>query len=425
MKIALLGYGVEGESAYKYYSRIQPDAEFVVYDNASMSKHDIPDGIKFIGEVESFHDVDADIVVKTPAIVPSQVSSRGEITSVTREFFDKCPAQIIGVTGTKGKGTTCTLIAKILKASGKKVWLVGNIGTPALDILDELKPEDIVVYELSSFQLWDLKKSPHIAVVLMIEPEHMDVHENLEDYIGAKNNITAYQNPDDVAIYYDQNDTSRQIAELSSGKKIPYHIETGDDIVVNSQKIIAKNEVGLIGQHNLENIYGAINASWQITQNVDAIASAIRDFKGLPHRLEFVREVDGVKYYDDSISTTPSSAIAALNSFEQPKVIILGGRSKGADFSELALALVRADVQAILIGAEAKTIAQSCKNAGFSNFEILGSTNMSEIVTQAGSIAKEGSIVLLSPACSSVGMFKNYEDRGDQFKTAVKKTLNI
>lgn len=420
MKIALLGYGVEGESAYKYYSRTQPDARFVIYDNSETPKYEIPSGVEFVGGVNDFQNIDADIVVKTPAISPDKVSSNGQITSVTREFFARCSAPIIGVTGTKGKGTTCTLISEMLKAAGKKVHLVGNIGVPALSELDKIEPGDIVVYELSSFQLWDLNRSPHIAVVLMIDSEHLDIHDGLKDYVKAKANIVFHQKPSDIAIYYSDNEAARQIGESSTARKQPFSVPQDQVIEVNEQKIIDKSEIKLVGEHNLQNIYAAILAVWHYTQDTEAMAKVLREFSGLPHRLAFVKEVNGVQYYDDSISTTPASTIAALISFSRPKVVILGGHSKDADFTELTKFMLHSNTKVILVGEEAQRIQDSFEQAGFSNFENLGSdTDMQTIVNRASEIAEPDGLVLLSPACASFGMFKNYADRGDQFIEAV------
>lgn len=427
MKIALLGYGVEGESAYKYYSHMQPNAEFVVYDNASSPKHDIPDGVEFIGGVESFHDVDADIVVKTPAIAPSQVSSRGEITSVTREFFDKCPAKIIGVTGTKGKGTTASLITKMLQVAGKKVWLVGNIGTPALDILDDIQPDDIVVYELSSFQLWDLEKSPHIAIVLLIEDDHLNVHSSMDDYAEAKANIARYQQADDHIIYHPSNQISAEIAKYSQGSKQRYGTPEGafvedQDITIAGQKICSTGEVGLLGTHNLENICAALTAAWYYTQDINAIAKAIKDFKGLPHHTEKVHELGGVSFYDDSFSSAPTATIAAIKSFENPEIVIIGGVDRGSDFNNLVQAIVAQKnvKKIILIGETTPHIANLLKSAHETRFEIDETKEFERIVQRANQLAVSGDIVLLSPGCASFDMFTNFYERGDKFQELVK-----
>ncbi|MDO8335340.1 MAG: UDP-N-acetylmuramoyl-L-alanine--D-glutamate ligase [Candidatus Saccharibacteria bacterium] len=423
MKIALLGYDVENASAYQYLKLKYPDARFTIYDQRENPAREIPDGVEFVGGLKDFQGIEADISVRTPGVALSKVQVSGELTTATKLFFDKCPAPIIGVTGTKGKGTTCTLIYEILKAAGKKVFLVGNIGTPALDIIDQVTPDSIVVYELSSFQLWDLDKSPHIAVLLMIDSEHLDVHADLKDYIKAKSNIIAHQTSNDIAIYYNDNETSRLIGESAPGKKVPFTALVSEGNITIEGKVVAHSirDVKLVGKHNLQNVYAAITAAWHYTQDTEIIASVLRNFTGLPHRLTFVSQVGDVQYYDDSISTTPASTIAALKSFHQPKVVILGGRSKGADFSELAHYLTTDNVKAILVGGEADNLQASLQQAGFSNFENLGSdTDMQAIVKRASELVESGGVVLLSPACSSIGMFKNYADRGDKFISAVK-----
>lgn len=431
VKIALLGYGVEGESAYKYYKNIYPAAEFVAYDDKPAPKNTLPGGMKFSGNQHDFHNIRADIVVRTPAIAPSRVSSSGTVTSATIEFFAQCPAPIIGVTGTKGKGTTCSLIYEILKAAGKKAWLVGNIGTPALDVLGSIKAEDIVVYELSSFQLWDLQASPQVAVVLMLEADHLDVHSSFDEYLKAKANISAHQSQDDVTVYHPTNQYSRHIAELSPAKiKKKFFTPEGayvdhETVVIDEQEICSINEIGLIGKHNLENVCAAVTVAWQFTKDTAAIRKAITHFKGLEHRLKFVREVNSVQYFDDSISTTPGSAIAALTSFEQPKVIILGGISKGADFNELAQNIAGASIRkVILIGTEAEHIQAELDKVQFENYEHFKEKNMTKLVQHTAEIAQSGDIVILSPACGSFDDFKNYADRGNQFVKAVK-SLNF
>ena len=198
MNIAILGYGVEGESAYRYYRAKYPDAIFTAYDNKPEPKNPLPSDVRFVGNREDFKGITADIAIKTPPIAPWNVGVTGTVTSITREFIKNCPAPIIGVTGTKGKGTTASLIRSILDAAGKKTWLVGNIGIGALDVLDQIQSEDIVVYELSSFQLWDCDVSPHVAVVLGIEPEHLDVHRDFDDYVRAKANIGRHQSNKDI-----------------------------------------------------------------------------------------------------------------------------------------------------------------------------------------------------------------------------------
>ena len=426
MTIALLGFGIEGKSAYAYLSRQYAGASFVVYDEKSQQPLDLPEGIGFHGNLKDFHGIQADLVIRTPSVAPARVSATGEITSVTKLFFDACPAQIIGVTGTKGKGTTASLIASILKAAGKTVHLVGNIGLAALDVLPDITTEDIVVYELSSYQLWDLEKSPQTAVVLMIEPDHLDVHANFDQYVLAKANIAKHQQATDRTIFYANNEYSCQIAATSSGSREAYPLETGLHVsdgyfVDGARQICEITALKLPGSFNLDNALAAIAAVRPWTEDGTVIATGLSAFTGLPHRLKFVAEKRGVRYYDDSIATTPGSALAAAGAFKQPKVLILGGISKGANFDQMAVELKGYELRSILLlGEEAGNIEQSLQRAGMTHYERLPEKiTMAQIVTRASELAQPGDVVLLSPACSSLDMFKGYQDRGDQFITAV------
>lgn len=425
MNIAIAGYGLEGESNYRYWASDSTNTITIV--DQKQPERDIPaEATVMIGDDAFDRLQDFDLVVRTAGLAPRKIKTNGKIWSATNEFFSKCPAQIIGVTGTKGKGTTASLITSILEAAGRKVWLIGNIGRPALDIIEQISVDDIVVYELSSFQLWDLEISPHIAVVLYIEQEHLDVHNDMNEYIKAKSNITKYQTPDDVLIYNKLNEYAASIASASKARLVGYpepisaHIDDGY-FYYGEQNICSVSSLRLLGEHNKDNACAAINAVWELTNDTMAIEKGLNDFSGLPHRLHFVRDVKGVKYYDDSIATTPASAIAALRSFVGPKVIILGGSSKGSDFSELGRELTKHDAKAILIGDESVNIAEAFDKAGFYDYEIINNSNMKDVVNRAQSLAKSDSVVLLSPACASFGLFKNYIDRGDQYISAVNQ----
>jgi len=423
MKIAIAGYGLEGESNYRYWSN-NTENDITITDQRQPDRT-IPNGVATIIGEDAFEKLqDFDLVIRTAGLAPRKIKTNGKIWSATNEFFAKCPASIIGVTGSKGKGTTASLITSILRESGKKVWLIGNIGEPSLDIIDQIDENDVIVYELSSFQLWDLEKSPHIAVILFIEREHLDIHSNVEEYVSAKANITKYQTVNDILIYNQFNQYAKDIASGSKARLIGYTDEKTAHIkesyfYYGEQKICSINALQVIGKHNQDNACAAIDAIWELIQDKEAIERGISSFKGLPHRLQFIHEVNGIKYYDDSIATTPSSAIAALRSFDTPKVIILGGSSKGSDFSELGNELTKHDVKAILIGDEAENIAKACQSAGFSDFEIMENPTMTKIVDRAQSLAKSDGVVLLSPASASFGLFKNYIDRGEQFEAAV------
>ena len=425
MKIAIAGYGVEGQQNYRYWAA-DPANELTIVDEHASSGA-LPAGAETMlgpgvfGRLENY-----DLVVRTASLSPHKITTNGKIWSGTNEFFAKCPAPIIGVTGSKGKGTTVSLIAAILEATGKKVWVVGNIGVPAMGVLLKVQPDDIVVYELSSFQLQDLKKSPHTAVVLFIEPEHLDVHRDMNEYVEAKAQITRYQTADDVLIYNAENTYAKHIADGSSAQKIGYpaedaaHLRDGS-FYYGEQALCPVASLALKGEHNQQNALAAIDAVWEYTQDAAAIEAGLQTFKGLPHHQTYVATVNDVDYYDDSIATTPTSAIAALRSFaDKPKVIILGGSYKGSDYSELAQELTRHDVKAVFIGDEAQRLAQASDAAGFNGYEIIENATAESFTRRAAELAQPGGVVLLSPAAASFGLFKNYVDRGEQFIAAVR-----
>ena len=442
MKIALLGFGLETKSAYHFLRKKYPDATFDIYDQSAESKLAAPQQSEVFLGVNDFSQVEADVLVRTPAVNPKDLPFGANITSVSRLFFENSPAKIIGVTGSKGKGTTASFIAEILRAAGIKTHLVGNIGLPALDILSEVQPEDIVVYELSSFQLWDMEKSPSIAVITNIEPDHLDVHDDFDDYVQAKMNIFAHQTADDFAIYNGQNkeilSRINQLKTETPAKFIAFpssecaHI-SGDQFAWNGQELFNLNILKLPGAHNQSNALAAINATFPILNakfdNLEDIKRAwtegLAKFEGLPHRLKFVAEKGGVKFYDDSIATTPGSAIAAINAFSAPKILILGGSDKGADLSELVEKIAKSSASevknVVLIGGEADNLQNKLAEVGFRRFINLGKgAVMPEIVGTAYDLAVAGDIVILSPAHASFDMFKSYSDRGDRFVRAVK-----
>ena len=413
MKIVIAGFGVEGQSNLRYFREKFPEADFLVADEREKVDN-LPENVAYQTGFSGLED--ADLIVRSPSLPPKKIKTNGQIWSATNEFFANCPATIIGVTGTKGKGTTCSFISSILRATGKTVHLVGNIGVPALDILPKIEENDIVVYELSSFQLWDLQKSPHVAVVLMIEPDHLNVHADFNDYLAAKANITKFQTADDYVVYNSQNEFSSSIADTSSAQKKEYPFALSDDIT---------SAICLPGKHNIDNACAAIAAVKSILPNVsdDEIKRGLSEFTGLPHRLKFVAEKYGVKYYDDSISTTPGSAIAALKAFAEPKILILGGSDKGADYSELAKEIARQNVRLIIInGANADEIREVLREEKV-DCEIvqLNMTGMKEVAKLAKNKAQSGDVVILSPAAASFDMFKSYSDRGEQFVAAVEE----
>lgn len=425
MNIAIAGYGTEGKSNYTHWNT--SDNTLTIVDEREILE-DLPENVVTILGPGAFEKLDGfDLIIRTAGLAPHKIKTDGKIWSATNEFFARCPAQIIGVTGTKGKGTTSSLIASILRAADKNVHLLGNIGTPALEELPKITADDIVVFELSSFQLWDIEKSPHIAVVLMIEPDHLNVHFNFDDYVNAKANIRRYQTGEDVCIYHPTNTYSRQIAQSSkSGKAIRYSVSEDGGVYItdnmfkqNEQNICSIDELQLLGKHNQENACAAISVAKELGISNEAITTGLRDFKGLPHRLEFVRELDGVSYYNDSFSSAPGATIAAIQSFTQPEIVIIGGIEKGADFSELKTALVAAsNIKKIILIGEIRHKLASILND--SDIIVSDATTMDQVIDEAREQAQPGDVIVLSPACASFDMFKNFYDRGDQFRTIVQ-----
>lgn len=438
MKVALIGFAVENKSVYRHFAAkgIKP----VVCDQNT--EIEIPEGSEsqlgsnYLDNLDRF-----DIIVRSVGIHPSVIldnnpGTESKITTAINLFFEECKTPIIGVTGTKGKGTTSTLIHRILEAAGKRSLLAGNIGVPALDVLNEAASADFVVLELSSFQLYDVKYSPQIAVCLMVVPEHLNWHSDFNDYKASKSNLFRYQYSDSVAIFNALNDSSTSIAAASpASKKLTYAVPAanesvpsvytvrveGNSILCRDQVIMDTNEVKLRGRHNLENVCAAIAATWDITNgDIEAIRSAVSNFSGLEFRLQRIRELDGVQYINDSFSTTPETSIAAIKSFTEPKILIVGGSDKGIPFDDLADEIVASNIKKVLaIGDQGQVIAELLSQKGYHDFELEGLNSMEAIVNKARAAASPGDVVLLSAGAASFGMFKDYKDRGKQFTDAV------
>ncbi len=448
-KVAVIGMGVEGFSSAQFLTK--RGAKITVFDekpqelwstDALAEVHEL--GCELVTGSTAFSSFEGfDVLFRSPGVRhdhPSLLEAEKKgatITSQTKIFFDLCPGMIIGVTGTKGKGTTATLIYQMLIEAGLETFLGGNIGVPPLSFLDEVTPLSRVVLELSSFQLLDLTKSPHIAVKLMIVPEHMDYHKDMTEYVEAKRNLLRFQEATDYAVLNRDYPATNESDMHTEGKVFQVTrertaVEQGcfvkeDAIWMSMQgrewKIIDLKEIALLGRHNIENAVAASMAATLAGASKEDIVHVLRTFTGLEHRLEFVREVDGVQYFDDSFSTTPETTIAAIESFESPEILILGGSSKKSDFSELGRTIKEAkNIKAIIgIGEEWETIKKSLFDLPPHILLLEGADSMAKIVKAASALAKEGDVVLLSPACASFGMFTNYKERGEQFKEEVNK----
>ncbi|MGA2968078.1 MAG: UDP-N-acetylmuramoyl-L-alanine--D-glutamate ligase [Candidatus Levyibacteriota bacterium] len=424
-KIAVVGEGIEGVSS----------AKFLKAKGAEVTILDKKQGEDYLEGLDKY-----DLVVRSPGVRISTLEkfvSREKITSQTKIFFDLCPCEIIGVTGTKGKGTTASLIHEMLIKQGFNAYLGGNIGLPPFEFLDKLNVQSKVVLELSSFQLMDLKKSPHIAVMLMITSEHLDWHSSIDEYIDAKRNLVRGQNEKDFVILNRDYPATNESDIQTKGKA--FHIsrerEAMDEgcfvrdgkvwlrVDGRETQIIDTNEILLPGKHNFENVCAATMAAHLAGVSKENIAWVIKTFKGLEHRLELVATINGVRYYDDSFSTTPETAIAAIQAFTELEILILGGSSKNSDFSELGSVIAKAsNVKAIIgIGVEWERIKSQITNPKSQIPTIEGAKDMKTIVAAVAKIAQPGDVILLTPACASFDMFKNYKDRGEQFKEEVLK----
>jgi UDP-N-acetylmuramoylalanine--D-glutamate ligase len=427
-KIAVIGEGVEGKSAVKFLEKHGAEVEI----------RDQKYGEGYLDGLDEF-----DLIIRSPGVKLSDIITHNSelitqnVSSQTKLFFDLSPTKnIIGVTGTKGKGTTATLIYEMFKEAGFDAYLGGNIGVPPLDFIEKLDKDSWVVLEISSFQLQDLSKSPHIGVLLMVTSEHLDYHNDEREYIEAKRNLLNFQTENDIAIINRDYPASNESDVNGEGKVYFFSREReveegcfalGNQIILrikgNDLPVVDTRELLLKGDHNHENVCAATLVAYLAGVRASAITEVLRSFKGLEHRLELVGQINGVEYYNDSFSTTPETAIAAIESFKNPEILILGGSSKNSNFEELGKVISeRENIKAIIgIGEEWVRIKSEIRNPKSEIIMIEGADSMEKVVIAASKIALPGDVVLLSPACASFGMFENYKDRGEQFKEEVKK----
>lgn len=446
-KIAIFGFGKEGISAANYleggHISIIEDKEETSFEKSEIKKFKQKGIHFFFGKIYPKND-NFDLLIRSPGFHPKHpkithfLKQGAKLTTPTNIFFEHCVGKIIGVTGTKGKGTTASLIYEILKTAQKDVYLAGNIGTPMLDILPKINKNSIIILELSSFQLTDLNASPHIAIVLMITSEHLDWHSSQEEYQKSKESIVKYQKKGDFAVINQDFEISKKMQNLTPATTIFFSTaQKVDGIYVdnkainsnlNGQEIIAKiSNIRLPGKHNLQNVCATIATTKILEIESEIIRKSLLSFKGLKHRLQFVKEISGTKFINDSYSTIPETTIAAVESFGEPKILILGGSSKKSDFTTLAQKISQdKSIKAlILIGKEATRIKEALNKQGNLQINIAeGLIGMKDIVQKAQILSSPGDIVILSPACASFDMFKNYQDRGEQFINIVQNLSN-
>jgi UDP-N-acetylmuramoylalanine--D-glutamate ligase len=383
--------------------------------------------------------LDADVIFRTPGMRPDLPELRDAVrrgavlTSEMEVFFDVCPCRIIGVTGSDGKTTTTTIIARLLEAEGYTVHLGGNIGTPLLTRADAMKETDIAVLELSSFQLMTMKKSPWIAVVTNLTPNHLDMHRDLEEYVDAKRNILRYQGAADIAVLNLDYGTTRGFAGGAGGEVRFFsrksRVENGvflDGSTIAGafdgklERIMETSQILLPGDHNVENYMAAIAATRGLVR-CETYARVAGTFTGVAHRIELVRTLRGVRYYNDSIASSPTRTIAGLRSFKQKVILLAGGKDKGIPYDELGPEIV-GHVKTLVLtgptGEKIKTVVlNACNYRGSPN--IIEKADFKDAVLAASAAAGEGDIVVMSPASTSFDRFKNFEERGNTFKEIV------
>jgi UDP-N-acetylmuramoylalanine--D-glutamate ligase len=381
--------------------------------------------------------IDEDVIFRTPGIMPhipelKSATDRGALlTSEMEAFFEVCPCPIIAVTGSDGKTTTATLIAEFLKAAGKTVWLGGNIGTPLLDRADDMSPGDLAVAELSSFQLMTMRCGPNIAVVTNVAPNHLDIHRDMDEYIGAKRNILS--SGDTIGVLNHDNAITRGFAAGARGEIRFFSrtaaVENGTYLEGGAIKyaengaaetVLDVSDIMIPGVHNVENYMAAIAATRGLVPP-SAVTRPARSFGGVAHRIEIVRERGGVKYYNDSIASSPTRTSAGLRSFGEKVILIAGGKDKGVPFDSLAPDIIAHVKTLVLTGLTAEKIrAAVLSRPGYAGVpEIITRPDFTDAVHTAANCAQRGDTVLLSPACTSFDAFANFEERGDRFKEIV------
>ncbi len=447
-KIAFIGTGVTNTNIIKLF--LSKNLDVTICDRKSAEQMgelytELAEmGAKYILG-ESYLDTltDFDIVFRSPGVyfnnpkLQEAIKMGVAVTSEMEVFFDLCPCRIYAVTGSDGKTTTTTLISEFFKAEGKNVHIGGNIGKALLPIIEEIKDDDIAVVELSSFQLLSMRQSPDVCAITNITPNHLNVHGTMEEYISAKCNILAHQNAFSRAVLSYDNETTRNLNSLVRGKLAyfsrfdkPYN-----GSFLNENGILCYNDYGKVteimdmhdikipGMHNVENYLTAIAVTWGEV-SPDTVRKVAKEFGGVEHRIEFVREINGAKYYNNSIASSPTRVLACLNSFDEKQIMIQGGSDKGISFEPMADAICEKVKVLILMGETKEKIrdaVMSSKKYNPENTKIFIVKDMQEAVQTAYKYAEKGDIVSLSPACASFDMYRMFEDRGRHFKQLVNE----
>lgn len=417
-KVCVLGFGREGQSVVRALEKYAPNCTLTISDASEMintenyqlsiTNYQFNLGSSYLDNLEQY-----DHIIISPGIPPNSKleTLSSKLTNATQIFLDTAVQKgstIIGITGSKGKSTTASLLTAILKESGRKTHLIGNIGIPVLDFLEEATPKTYFVQEMSSYQLMYVRTNPSVVIITSFFPDHLDYHGSLKEYHEAKKNICRYQTAEDHVFYADDTAGALEIAEVSPGHKHPYSEQDAP---------VSLEQTKLIGSHNLRNIAGAWRAAEYLGVDKKDAITAIPSFNGLPHRLQNIGTHYGITWIDDAISTTPESTIAALEALG-PKVetIICGGQDRGYDFSELGHVLDASDIKNLILFPDSgEKIRQAVTSADIQSYP---AGDMQQAVSLAKELTSPGKICLLSTASPSYNMFKNFEEKGEQFKAA-------
>ncbi len=402
-KIAILGFGREGKAVFKYLKTVNPKLEISILDK-KLDKN-------YLKNLNNF-----DTVYRSPGVpynfpeIQKAIKAGVNFSSSTDLFFRSAKGKIIGVTGTKGKGTTSTLIYKILKNYHKDVRLVGNIGKPSVDFLPSLKKNSWTVFELSSFQLQDLKVSPNYAVILDIFPDHMDSHKNFREYLDAKSQIARHQKKTDSLFYFTDSKTGKYVASKSKAKKIL--------VLTDNFKLFKSSDVKIPGEHNFKNVVMASAVALTLGIPKSIIIKTAKKYTGIIYRLQLVGEYRGIKIYNDSASTNPQTTIAAIKAFKESKIVIMGGKDKNLDYAPVAGILKKSNTKLVILFGENKSkINKSIKASGV---KIKAVPDLKSALRIAIKDSLKNDVILFSPGAASFDMFKDYKDRGKTFNKLVK-----
>lgn len=440
--ITVIGIGISNLPLIKYLAEL--GAHVTACDRRT--KDDLGESYKELSEIgvklnlggTYLENLSGDIIFKTPGMrydVPQLLKAKENGSVVTSEmevFFDVCPSHIIAVTGSDGKTTTTTLIHKMMANAGYTTWLGGNIGNPLLTDAEKMKKDDWVILELSSFQLHTMRKSPEIAVITNISPNHLDMHKDYQEYIDAKKNIMLYQSADNTLIVNADNEVTSLIGKEAKGR-VKYFSRTqkadvyldGSIIKRGSDSVLNISDIKIPGMHNVENYMTAIAAVQGLVDD-KVITDVAKDFGGVEHRIELVRTLDGVRYYNSSIDSSPNRTINTLRVFPEKVIMIGGGKDKGIPYDEIGPSLAEHVKVLILIGATSDKIAEALDNeikrsGNGKDIEVIRASTYKDAVNTARSRACEGDVVILTPASTSFDMFRNFEERGNLFKKIVNE----